>query len=895
MSSPALKISRTAASLSESEIATLYSFFLVLSPTGIIEKTGPGYRKHFPDITPGMPFDDCFEQHSPKILAKEFVNRLKRSQGELFLIAKRGTAFQLKGQILFQESPEQFLLLLSPHISELSQVSEFGLTFNDFPPGESVIDFLLLLQAQKRIQQDLEEAQKKTAQIAKLPQQNPNPILQFDQRGKLIYSNPSASKLWAELQEKQGQAAIENLQAECSLAFRNKTKHECELSLGSSHYLCLFVPFTEEGTINVYCAEITEKKRLEQELRKINKRYQGLVGSMKATVFQTDTGGLITYVNPAWEEMSGFSESETLGKPLSDFIYAGDLQNHNSQLFALSPLETDFARYTIRIVARNGSIRWSEVFARLTLSHAGKITGITGTIGDIHEQKIAQEKIAESESRYRFLAENSLDMIVRHGLDGRYLYVSNACQRILGYQSEELIGQQPMDFCHPEDQEKFDRYQIEILRGALNKTLTFRFRKKDGSYAWLESTAHAVMDSYSQKPIEVLSTSRDVTERLRAQAESERFFAVSLDMLAVMGVDGKFHRVNPAFEKGLGYSFAELEQKGFMGLVVPEERDAMATQLNELRQTRSAVQMECQVQHRIGELRTLSLIANLAAEDSQVYCGIRDVTDLRKSELKLVQASKMSTLGEMAGGIAHEINNPLAIISGKAHQLKSQLMRNGLDPESGIRNLEKIEATALRISKIIRGLRSFSRNSDHDPFIPTPLNSIIEDTLELCRERFKNHSIELRVSEIPDLSFSCRSAQISQVLLNLLNNAHDAIETKDEKWVALEIFHDAETLTVQVTDSGNGIPPAVVEKMMQPFFTTKEVGKGTGLGLSISKGIIEEHGGTLSLDSECPNTRFIVQIPLKSAAKNEQASTAGLDPVTQATLKQYDVDSHQKS
>ncbi len=247
-----------------------------------------------------------------------------------------------------------------------------------------------------------------------------------------------------------------------------------------------------------------------------------------------------------------------------------------------------------------------------------------------------------------------------------------------------------------------------------------------------------------------------------------------------------------------------------------------------------------------------------------------DINDKKSAEKQLeearaasIQSSKLAALGEMAGGVAHEINNPLAIIQGKANQLLKAVKNGDINPELFATQLEKISATSERIAKIVRGLRAFSRNAERDPFVPAQLGRVFDDTLSLCVERFRNQGVRVEVGEIPELTLSCRPAQISQVLLNLLNNAYDAMDRLPEKWVRLEAKVNGESITISVTDAGLGIPAPVAEKLMQPFFTTKELGRGTGLGLSISKGIVEEHGGRLFLDLSCQNTRFVAELPLK--------------------------------
>lgn len=243
-----------------------------------------------------------------------------------------------------------------------------------------------------------------------------------------------------------------------------------------------------------------------------------------------------------------------------------------------------------------------------------------------------------------------------------------------------------------------------------------------------------------------------------------------------------------------------------------------------------------------------------------------DITEQRLQEeqlesqrLRSMQAAKMATLGEMAGGIAHEINNPLAIISARAQMLNQ--LSDRIQPSMIRDYADKIEQTVQRIASIVRGMRTFSRNGENDPTMNSEMRNIINDTLEFCRGNLTRHGIELQVNLAPDLVLECRPTQISQVILNLINNAQDAVQNYDEKWIRIDAFEANNIITLRVIDSGHGIPRTVAEKMMQPFFTTKEVGKGTGLGLSISRGIIEDHHGRLYLDETSANTCFVIELP----------------------------------
>lgn len=237
---------------------------------------------------------------------------------------------------------------------------------------------------------------------------------------------------------------------------------------------------------------------------------------------------------------------------------------------------------------------------------------------------------------------------------------------------------------------------------------------------------------------------------------------------------------------------------------------------------------------------------------------------LEAQRASVIQAAKMASLGEMSAGIAHEINSPLTTIQLLAEQLMSMAHDGDLNSERVAKFAGTIETTAVRIGKIIQSLRTFSRDVQKDPFLKTNLRGIIAETLTFCEQRFNLTEVKIEISEIPeDLEVECRSVQIQQVILNLLNNAYDALSNhKNDKWIRIRAWQKSNMVHISVTDSGLGIPKELREKIMQPFFTTKEKGKGTGLGLSVSTGIIQSHNGVLSINSACQNTCFEISMPM---------------------------------
>ncbi|MBK7842304.1 MAG: GHKL domain-containing protein [Bdellovibrionales bacterium] len=237
---------------------------------------------------------------------------------------------------------------------------------------------------------------------------------------------------------------------------------------------------------------------------------------------------------------------------------------------------------------------------------------------------------------------------------------------------------------------------------------------------------------------------------------------------------------------------------------------------------------------------------------------------LDEEKAKTIQASKLSTLGEMAGGIAHEINNPLAIIHGYAEILTRQLSKEVINKDKLNDVALKIRETTNRIEKIVKALRTYARDGSKSHFLPCDVRKIVDETLTLCMEKLKNRDIQL-IYNPPShpVILKCQEVQISQVILNLIQNAVDAIETQTtKKWLEIEVLPLSNTCQIRMTDSGLGIPKNLQDKILQPFFTTKDIGKGTGLGLSISSSIVRDHGGRFFYDKDHPNTSFVMEIPL---------------------------------
>ncbi len=261
------------------------------------------------------------------------------------------------------------------------------------------------------------------------------------------------------------------------------------------------------------------------------------------------------------------------------------------------------------------------------------------------------------------------------------------------------------------------------------------------------------------------------------------------------------------------------------------------------------------------------------------YVAIRnDITERKKLEEKaaeekarMLHSEKMASLGELAAGIGHELGNPIAAIQGRAEMLKMGAEANSPQlQELAIKTADSILSLTNRLSGILRSMNSLAREGSQDPFVTHFLLPILENTLEFGREKFRKRKIEVILEKIdPELSLECRDTQIIQILVNLVNNASDAIQTLEERWIRVSALADGDLIKISITDSGKGIPEDIRSRIFEPFYTTKSAGKGTGLGLHISNSLAAQHGGSLAIDANCPNTRFTLSLPKRQFAKKK--------------------------
>ena len=234
---------------------------------------------------------------------------------------------------------------------------------------------------------------------------------------------------------------------------------------------------------------------------------------------------------------------------------------------------------------------------------------------------------------------------------------------------------------------------------------------------------------------------------------------------------------------------------------------------------------------------------------------------------QLLREKRIEALSHMAGGLAHEISNPLAIIHARASNLKERAAEgHAIDPSEVVRACENIVKTSDRAIRILKGLRGFGREAEKDPMEWASPYDILEQCRGLQEARFERHGVKLNLEVAPDLPLVlCREIQIGQIVTNLFNNAFDAIDQSNSavRWVTLRAEQIDKRISISVTDSGPGVDEQFRPHLLDPFFTTKTLGLGMGVGLSLSRAIAHDHGGTLELCTGTPNTCFRLIFPIE--------------------------------
>jgi PAS domain S-box-containing protein len=627
--------------------------------------------------------------------------------------------------------------------------------------------------------------------------------------------------------------------------------------------------------------DTTERKRAEADVRLGNE----IIAKMEEALCLVRPGdGTLVYVNPRFERMFGYAKGELAGKHVAVLNAPTDKSPEEVAREILAQLKRDGVWRGEIMNRRKDGTRFLTSATVSTFDHPDYGRVWISLQEDISARKQAEQTLANQAA----LLDLAHDAILVRDLDDKVTFWNRGATDTYGWSEDEAVGRVPHELL---------KTKFPVPLPEIEKVLETRgdwegqleHTRKDGTTIVVDSRWSLQLDDHGI-PSAILEINRDITARKRAEEQlRNRMDRLALTTktpsIGTWDLDLRSHQTvwdDTHFEIfGMQKRVVPVTYQEFVQRVHPDDLAAVEACVQRTIEGKTQDFVEFRIIRPDGALRHISSVAEAVLDDQRdvvrVVGTAVDITvrkemeaQIEASKEQMLASARLSALGMMAGGVAHEINNPLSIIHASAGDLLRRVKEEGAVPlQIVVRNGERILQTANRITKIVKSMRHLAREGSQDSVRPTLVSKIVEEPLEVCKERFKDHGVNLILPSIdPSWSVSCREVQIGQVLLNLLQNAFDAIaEQTGEKWVRLAVALHDDTLEFSVTDSGPGIPPPLRTKIMEPFFTTKDVGKGTGLGLSLSRKIVEEHGRTLELKEQDGHPCFSFSLPLARKAE----------------------------
>jgi two-component system NtrC family sensor kinase len=457
------------------------------------------------------------------------------------------------------------------------------------------------------------------------------------------------------------------------------------------------------------------------------------------------------------------------------------------------------------------------------------------------------------------------DAVVVTGLDRRVLVVNQAAADLFGWQAAEFAGQPIADQVAALERAHVAEQEDRVFAGEARRYETKVLNHRTG-----EEHDVAVSSGpfrVDEELIGTVATLRDITEPKRAQdtlsrseARYRNLVESASDAIVTLDANGRFTTVNHAAEIISGYRREELVGQWFAPMLSDDELPKALAHFQKALAGETGL-FETQFYRKDGEGRTISVTYSTPQRDEEVLCLIRDVTDQKMLQEQLIQSEKMSAIGQLVSGVAHELNNPLAGISAFAQLL---LAEKRFPPDQRTA-AETIYSEARRASRIVQNLLTFARQHKAEKG-PAAMNQVLDDTLELRGYELRVRGIDVRREydeALPDTMGD--GHQLQQVFLNLITNAEQAMERAEGRHHRLTVRtrRAGDAIRIEVEDTGGGVPANLLERIFNPFFTTKPTGHGTGLGLSISLGIVREHEGRIWAENAPQGgARFVVELPV---------------------------------
>jgi PAS domain S-box-containing protein len=584
--------------------------------------------------------------------------------------------------------------------------------------------------------------------------------------------------------------------------------------------------------------------QLGQLIARSQRSFKELIDSFDDVAFATSLDGKLRTVNRRMAEVLGVDYTDLVGHKLGEFVEEPKLQDANRGLATFIAKRRWSGIVQVRVKPDKRLLYFDCVLNAIVKDD--EVVGVSALARDVTQER-------EKERRFTELFETLQEGVYFCTPEGRLLDVNPALVRVLEYTAkEELLALDPRAL-------QPDPNQGPVLGRSLDDQGSVRareitLRRKSGKLGTFLDTSRAVWDT-SGKIVRYQGTLVDVTERramekaLRRQEEFQRYLLESFpDLILVVDGDQRYSFVSSRIRDLLGYA-----PEDWLGKQIQEDPDHSPEMLQLTRDLlagrKTSGSCECPVRHRDESWRNMRASAgplfDAEGRINGVIVSLRDITLEKKLEQQIIQSERLAAMGQMIGGFAHELNNPLTSILGM-----SELLQDSETPETTRKQLEILQQQARRAVEIVQNLTYFSR--------PPAPGKITLDVADLVQRTLHLHAYSLRKSNItvdflrePSVPpVQADAHQLMQVFLNLILNSEQAIrEVHDHGTLRIRLDKKGKTVSVIFQDDGPGISPEILPHIFDPFYTTKRPGRGTGLGLSICKAILREHNGNVEAAS----------------------------------------------
>ncbi|MBZ5680698.1 MAG: PAS domain S-box protein [Acidobacteriia bacterium] len=598
--------------------------------------------------------------------------------------------------------------------------------------------------------------------------------------------------------------------------------------------------------------------QLSQVIQRSQRSFKELIDSFDDVACAASLDGTLRTVNKRMTELAGVTYSELVGHKIYEFV---EEPTHDSVERGLSRfLEKKHWAGMVRVTLKGNTRPLYFDCVVNAIVKGDEVVGVSVLGRDVTEQR-------EKELRFTELFETLQEGVYFSSPEGRLLDANPALVGMLGYvKKEELLAVDAAGL-------NFDTSQEPVLGRAADdrggvRTREVRLRRKDGTAAVFLDSSRAVWDT-SGKIIRYQGTLVDVTERRKMEREllqqeefRRRLLESFPDLILVVDLEERYTFVSSRVRDLLGYQSEDLLGKKISEL--EDHSPELAALYHDVASSKQIfASAEYGAKHRDGSWRTMrasaSQLYDADAKLSGVIISVRDITLEKKLEQQVVQSERLAAMGQMIGGVAHELNNPLTSILGV-----SELLQDGETKESTRKQLGILQQQARRAAEIVQNLTYFSRP-------PAPgktridMGEVVERTLNLQAYSLRKNNITVDFLREPGMPYGLGDPhQLMQVFLNLILNAEQAIrEVRDRGTLRIRLGKSNNSVWASFQDDGPGIPPETLPNIFDPFYTTKRPGRGTGLGLSICKAVMKEHHGSVeAANAPGGGAVFTVTLPL---------------------------------